>query len=117
MPVLGFSYTRGWWPFAIIIWTLLAAIPPLFVHYRSRKWRIPWWHWPFAIGQVVLAVRLAKEYTFYEVVIAESWSADFNEHKVIRHSLVELFCDSLWLGIPIFFFSLWLTLRQPKSQP
>ena len=112
MSILAMSIVIPKWHFAVMVWMILGALPPLVAYYRKHNWRIPWWHFPFAIGHIAVTLKLAHDYTwgcinawlYWEHISVTVWD-------LARDSLLDLVVYSAWLGVPIFVASAWLTAR------
>jgi hypothetical protein len=102
------------WPFATMAWMVLAALPPLVAFYRKRGWRIPWWHWPFAVGHICVAAQLLRNYVDASTWGLYWWGPEVEEWDIVLMSLRELLVYTAWLGIPIFIASAWLTARAQR---
>lgn len=112
IPALSMGVPKG--PFAIVVWIILAILPPLVAFYRERDWRIPWWHWPVAVALMCLAAKLAFDYTFAHLCFAR-WTLTPGDVRMIAiDSFVELIRFSLWFGIPVLLGSVWLTARRRR---
>ena len=107
------------WPFAVLVWVVLGLAPPLVSYYRNRDWRIPWWHWPIAVGVMALGVKIVHDYVHGHLYLARYGRPPgaLNAQHIALYEIALLIRYSAWLGIPIFLVSLWLTWKRDRGWP